>query len=64
MHFRVAPMKNEPPRRGGSAVIKSSSKNSNDIQSSPPPDPLEPWSTQGIANMNTLLSMDKADDSL
>lgn len=54
---RVAPMEVTMPRRGQSA--------STGVPQQPapasPPDPLDPWSTKDIANMNTLLAWDNED---
>lgn len=57
---RVAPTTDITSRRGASAstMITAPSPES-------PPDPLEPWSTRNIANMNAILAWDQSDhDSL
>lgn len=58
---RVAPMEVSMPRRGQSA-----STGIPQAQQPPtsPPDPLDPWSTKDIANMNTLLAWDDNEDSM
>nr|AOR81475.1 inactive [Nilaparvata lugens] len=58
---RVAPSADVPSRRGQSATTASDQPKKPES----PPDPLEPWSTRGIANMNALLAWDQSDhDSL
>lgn len=56
--FRVAPVEAQVPRRGQSATIPSQH-----IAEAPPspPDPLDPWSTKDITNMNALLAWDNED---
>lgn len=49
----------KPIKRGRSAQPKGRNKSS---PSNSPPDPLENWSTAGIASMNAILSMDNDSD--
>ncbi|XP_046670351.1 uncharacterized protein LOC124360628 isoform X2 [Homalodisca vitripennis] len=57
---RVAPACDVPNRRGASATSAVSPP-----PPQSPPDPLEPWSTRGITNMNTILAWPQSDhDSL
>ncbi|XP_014251524.1 transient receptor potential cation channel subfamily V member 5 isoform X2 [Cimex lectularius] len=53
---RVAPAPEMPLRPGSSAVLGSVEK-----KPESPPDPLEPWSTREIANMNTILAWQPSD---
>ncbi|XP_073979790.1 transient receptor potential cation channel subfamily V iav isoform X3 [Rhodnius prolixus] len=53
---RVAPEPEVPPRPGSSAVPASEIKRQNS-----PPDPLEPWSTREITNMNAILAWQPSD---
>lgn len=50
MLIRVTPAVDVNQRRGTSAEQKEEK----DPES--PPDPLQPWSVQGISNMNTILA--------
>lgn len=58
MCCRVAPMEVSMPRRGQSASTGVPPPPQNPTS---PPDPLDPWSTKDIANMNTLLAWDNED---
>lgn len=51
----MAPTANVPQRRGTSARYMD------DKIYTEPPDPLEPWSTQGIKNMNVILAWKESD---
>lgn len=56
--FRIAPCPEKIKRTCHSA----NAADLEDIPSSP--DPLEPWSTKGIANMNKILAWDNEPDSI
>ncbi|KAK9499090.1 hypothetical protein O3M35_003602 [Rhynocoris fuscipes] len=53
---RVAPEPDVPPRPGSSAIPAGEPK-----RQGSPPDPLEPWSTKDIANMNAILAWQPSD---
>lgn len=54
--FRVAPKIEERPCK--------SANDKQESEGSESPDPLEPWSTKNIANMNTILAWENDQDSL
>lgn len=54
--LRVAPVPEKRPCKSASEKVDSEDCDS--------PDPLEPWSIKGIANMNKILAWENEQDSM